>query len=152
MRSLQRRLPPAASPPAYRTWAVRELTAFLEAAVPRLDEIEKKRRSGERLTREDWEIQNLARSACDDADRLADSRGGGRRPGPPCWSPASPAPASGFLRDALERIRAADANLAQLRRVRESRERVFAWASDRDRMAALASSVTWAADISGFWL
>ena len=46
-------------------------------------------------------------NACDDADRLADSRGGGRRPGPPCWSPASPAPASGFLRDSLERIRAA---------------------------------------------
>jgi hypothetical protein len=92
--------PPAISPPAYRTWAVRQMESFLEQAVPRLEAIEAKVRARQKLTQEEMDFQVKAIRACEAEGQFSP------RPGPRCFTdPAKPSPSSAFLKDALQRIR-----------------------------------------------
>ncbi len=93
--------PPAISPPAYRTWAVRQLSTFLEQAVPRLEAIEAKAKARKPLSQEEVDFQIKAIRACEAEGPFSP------RPGPRCFTdPAKPTPSSAFLKDALQRIRA----------------------------------------------
>jgi hypothetical protein len=92
--------PPAISPPAYRTWAIRQLAAFLESAVPRLEAIEAKAKARQKLSPEEMEFQIKAIRACEAEGQFSP------RPGPRCFTnPANPWPASAFLKDSLTRVR-----------------------------------------------
>jgi hypothetical protein len=92
--------PPAISPPAYRTWAVRQMSSFLEKAVPRLEAIEAKARARKPLSQDEMDFQIKAIRACEAEGQFSP------RPGPRCFTdPANPSPASAFFKDALQRIR-----------------------------------------------
>ncbi len=90
--------PPAHSPPAYRSWAVRELGGFLEQTVPRIREIEAKRPQDR--TEAERRLLMQALQACTAGGEFT------ARPGPRCLQdPRNRHQASEFLADALGRIR-----------------------------------------------